>query len=309
MRLLTLILLTFSLKVSAAGPHACAGDVQKFCQGVPKTRQALDKCLDKNIKELGSSCKAVRENFTKEMKEKNKCYADMKKFCANEQDLKGINKCLQANIKNLSKECLTQKDQRRKERLPCEQDQAKLCSKDKLKGNSLAKCMFDNSKNLSKACSEARNKFEAKILKKQPCFNDAINYCDKDKKDPAKLEQCLGANSTKLSPLCTKHRKAIDEKISARNPCYQDAKKYCAKERFRPELLKSCLQKNEAKLSTLCQDTRKLASRQQKSIQGSCAGDEKKFCSSVPKKGAAIISCLKANLGKISFQCKKAITD
>ena len=53
--------------------HACAGDVQKFCQSAQKTRFALDQCLDKHADELGPSCKSVREEFKKKVKEKNKC--------------------------------------------------------------------------------------------------------------------------------------------------------------------------------------------------------------------------------------------
>tara|TARA_R110002049_G_scaffold57433_1_gene157505 strand:- start:740 stop:1669 length:930 start_codon:yes stop_codon:yes gene_type:complete len=309
MRLLMLLTFIFSFKIYAQGPHACAGDVQKFCQGVQKSRTALDQCLDKHADELGPSCKSVRADFAKKMKEKNKCYSDIKKFCSDKKDIKGINECLLANEKKLSKACLAQKEERTKEMKPCQEDQKKFCDKSKLGKKSQAKCMLENESKLSKSCKEARTKYEAKILKKRPCFKDAILLCDDVKKDGQKLESCFNENKDKLSKQCSSHRKKIEDKISARNPCYLDAKKYCNQERYQPKLLNSCLEKNESKLSKLCQDTRNLASRQQKNIKENCQADEKKFCSSIPKKGAAILMCLKSNLGRLSFQCKKAITD
>ncbi|PIP89326.1 MAG: hypothetical protein COW79_13105 [Bdellovibrionales bacterium CG22_combo_CG10-13_8_21_14_all_38_13] len=309
MRLILLFLILLSPKIFANSMHACAGDVQKFCQGVEKTRFALDQCLNKHAESLGPSCKAVRAEFAKKVKENNKCYGDIQKYCSDKTNPKDINECLKTNEKNLSKECLAQKDKRIKEMKPCLEDQEKFCSKEKLGKNSLAKCMLENSSKFSKACSEARSKFEAKVMKKQPCFKDAILLCDDVKKDGKKLEVCLGSNQDKLTKECKDHRQKIDDKISARNPCYLDAKKLCDKERFRPELLNSCLEKNESKLSKLCQETRTLAARQQKNIKDSCAADEKKYCSSIPKKGAAVVTCLKSNLGRISFQCKKALTD
>ena len=309
MRFLILFSLFFTANLYAAGPHACAGDVQKFCQGVPKTKKDLDACLDKNEANLGPSCKSARENFESMMKEKNKCYGDMKKLCSNSKSVAEINKCLKDNESKLSKECIAQRDARMKEHLPCKADQEKFCSEQKRGKLSVAKCMIDNSDKFTKECKEAREKFEAKQLKKQPCFLDAIKLCDDKKTDPAALELCLSENTSSLSKLCQEKRKKSEDKMAARNPCYRDAVTHCSKERFKPELLKACLEKNHDKLSKLCQETRTLATRQQKNIKEACAGDEKKFCMGKPKKGNAIISCLKANLGRLSFQCKKAITD
>lgn len=309
MHMIALFTALFSFNLFAQGPHACAGDVQKFCQGVPKTRQALDACLDKHESELGPSCKETRKKFAEQVRQKNKCFDDAQKFCGAAKNTKEINECLKKNQSKLSKACIAQKDERQKKALPCKEDMEKFCSESKRGKTSIEKCMLDNADKLSGSCKEARAKFEEKLLKRQPCFNDAIKFCDTKKKDPAALEACLSENESSLSKKCSETRKKIADKISARNPCYQDALKLCPKERFKPELLRACLAKNESKLSKLCQDTRQMAERKQKNIKDSCGGDEKKFCSSVPKKGGAVMACLKANLGRISFQCKKAITD
>ena len=309
MYLLSFLIAIFSLNLYAQGPHACAGDVQKYCQGIPKTRAALNECLKKNESKLGPSCKAVRESFLKESREKNKCHQDIEKFCADKSGVTELNQCLKNNEAKLSKGCIEQKNARVKEKMPCKADQEKFCSDDKRGKMSVTHCMLINNEKFSAECKNARAEYEKKLLVRQPCFNDAVLYCDDKKKDPASLEQCLDENNSKLSATCTKHRKSIDDKMAARNPCYKDAVKLCPQERFKPELLKLCLEKNKSKLSQLCQDTRNLAERQQKNIKASCVGDEKKFCNGVSKKGNAIVSCLKANLGKISFQCRKAITD
>ncbi len=309
MRFVSLIFLILSLNSYAAGPHACAGDVQKYCQGVPKTYEALDACLDKNKENLGSSCIAARAAAEKEMKEKNKCYGDIQKLCADKKDVKEINECLKTHEKKLSKECIAQRDQRLEKNAPCTADQEKFCSEKSRGKTSVAKCMQDHGDKLSPACKTARAEFEEKLLKKKPCFNDEVKFCDDKRKDLPQLDACLRAQGDKLSKVCANSLNKMDEKMAARNPCYQDALKLCAQERFKPELLKTCLDKNESKLSKLCADTRTMAKRQSENIKASCGGDEKKFCSNIPKKGNAVVACLRANMGRISHQCRKALTD
>jgi hypothetical protein len=89
----------------AAG--ACAGDVEKFCQGVQQGEGRIAKCMAQHREELSPGCKARLDEAAKQLKGVQKaCEDDIIAFCEGVKPGGGrIAKCLKANESKLSPQC------------------------------------------------------------------------------------------------------------------------------------------------------------------------------------------------------------
>jgi len=88
---------------------ACAGDVQKFCQGVALGEGRIAKCLAQHKDELSPGCTARVAQAKQQLKGiAQACEDDIYAFCEGVQPGKGrVAKCLKANEANLSPQCKT----------------------------------------------------------------------------------------------------------------------------------------------------------------------------------------------------------
>ena len=103
---LGLILLT-GTGASAQATGACAGDIEKFCQGVQQGEGRIAKCIAQHKEELSPGCKARLEEAAKQLKGVQKaCEDDIMAFCEGVKPGGGrIAKCLKANESKLSPQC------------------------------------------------------------------------------------------------------------------------------------------------------------------------------------------------------------
>ena len=103
---LGLILLT-GTGAFAQGTGACAGDIEKFCQGVQQGEGRIAKCIAQHKEELSPGCKARFEEAAKQLKGVQKdCKDDIMAFCEGVKPGGGrIAQCLKANESKLSPQC------------------------------------------------------------------------------------------------------------------------------------------------------------------------------------------------------------
>jgi len=104
--MLSLILLT-GTSAFAQGSGVCAGDIEKFCQGVQQGEGRIAKCLALHKEELSPGCKARLGKAAKRLRGVQKaCEDDIMAFCANVEPGGGrIAQCLKANESQLSSTC------------------------------------------------------------------------------------------------------------------------------------------------------------------------------------------------------------
>jgi hypothetical protein len=105
---LGLILLT-GRGTLAQATGACAGDIEKFCQGVQQGEGRIPKCIAQHKEELSPGCKARLEEAVKQLKGVQKaCEDDIMVFCEGVKPGGGrIAQCLKANASKLSPQCKT----------------------------------------------------------------------------------------------------------------------------------------------------------------------------------------------------------
>jgi hypothetical protein len=86
----------------------CAGDVEKFCQGVQQGGGRISQCLVQHKEELSLGCKLRIAEVIEQLKEvKQACGDDVMWFCAGVKPGGGqVAMCLMANEAQLSPECL-----------------------------------------------------------------------------------------------------------------------------------------------------------------------------------------------------------
>ncbi len=103
---LSLVLFT-NTGAMAQGKNACAGDVEKFCQGVQQGEGRIAQCLAQHKEELSPACKVRLEQAAKQLKGVQKaCEDDIMTYCEGVQPGGGrIAQCLKANAAKLSPQC------------------------------------------------------------------------------------------------------------------------------------------------------------------------------------------------------------
>jgi cysteine rich repeat protein len=106
-------IVTFFLIVSggmsafAQGPGACAGDIERFCQGVQPGGGRTARCLAQHKEVLSPGCKLRIVEVAEQLKEVHQaCEDDILTFCPGVKPGGGrIAQCLKANKAYLSLEC------------------------------------------------------------------------------------------------------------------------------------------------------------------------------------------------------------
>jgi cysteine rich repeat protein len=93
--------------VFAQGPGACAGDIERFCQGVQPGGGRTARCLVQHKEVLSQSCKLRIAEVAEQLKEVHQaCEDDILTFCPGVKPGGGrIAQCLKANKAYLSLEC------------------------------------------------------------------------------------------------------------------------------------------------------------------------------------------------------------
>lgn len=90
-----------------AQDRPCAGDVEKFCQGVEKGGGRIAKCLKQHEKELSPQCQTRLKEAAAQFKEvKEVCRDDVMTLCAGVQPGQGrVAACLKENADQVSPGC------------------------------------------------------------------------------------------------------------------------------------------------------------------------------------------------------------
>lgn len=85
----------------------CAGDVEKFCQGVEKGEGRIAKCLKQHEKELSPQCQARLKEAAAQFKEvKEVCRDDVLSLCGGVQPGQGrVAACLKEHADEVSPGC------------------------------------------------------------------------------------------------------------------------------------------------------------------------------------------------------------
>ena len=101
------ILLTGTGAFAQAPGGACAGDIEKFCQGVQQGEGRIANCIAQHKEEVSPACKARLEEAANQLKGVQKaCEDDIMAFCEGVKPGGGrIAKCLKANVSKLSPQC------------------------------------------------------------------------------------------------------------------------------------------------------------------------------------------------------------
>ena len=102
---------------ASAQEKPCAGDVEKFCQGIQPGGGRIAKCLAQHKDELSPGCKARVQEVALQLKGvQNGCEDDIMIFCPGVKPGGGrIAKCLKEHQAELSAECKARIAETRKE--------------------------------------------------------------------------------------------------------------------------------------------------------------------------------------------------
>lgn len=194
-----------SKKTKIVSANQCANETVEYCYDALKGPDSrVTRCLVRNRSKAAPACAKSLDSAVAKMKEKNSCFDDIEKHCANSDKPSDIQICLEQKKANLSPKCQAAVDKQiqKIKSNPCFQDLNTIC-KTAMTFQNKMKCLSVNKDKLSPACKANRNEREAKVKKiVTACESDRQKFCSLQPKNVGKITGCLKRNKTKLSAQC-----------------------------------------------------------------------------------------------------------